>query len=197
MSNEIYSFGVTDILRQKGIRRIERQHETIVVVLDDGDDEKVIRSSIYSSDFNKSMRALKKVCSAFIHDNLVIQEIILIISKMWNELINDKEEEDSPATNTNASALCDEIKKDRAANGEISHGARRVQLSEKYNNLMRVIDENLPQLRLQIELELSVKSILNIKDCTLPLAVIVLGVPSSLRRESTNIFQHWDRNCIS
>jgi hypothetical protein len=192
MSNEIYSFEVTDILRQKGIRRIERQHETIVVVLDDHDNEKVIRSSIYSSDFNKSMRALKKVCSAFIHDNLVIQEIILIISKMWNELINDKEEdEDSPATNTNASAIYDEIKKDRAANGEVPQGAWRVQLSEKYNNLMRVIDENLPQLRLQIELELSVKSILNIKDCTLPLAVIVLGAPSSLKTQGIELFRKW------
>jgi hypothetical protein len=133
MSNEIYSFEVTDILRQKGIRRIERQHETIVVVLDDDDNEKIIRSSIYSSDFNKSMRALKKVCSPFIHDNLVIQEIILIISKMWNELINDKEEEeDSPATNTNVSAIYDEIKKDRAANGEIPHGAWSMEKGDIY-----------------------------------------------------------------
>ena len=56
---------------------------------------------------------------------------------------------------------------------------------------MRVIDENLPQLRLQIELELSVKSILNIKDCTLPLAVIVLGVPSSLKTQGIELFRKW------
>jgi hypothetical protein len=187
----MYSFEVTEILRQKGIRHIERQHETIVVVLDDGDDEKVIRSSIYSSDFNKSIRALKKVCSAFIHDNLVIQEIILIISKRWNELIDDKDAKDSSSTKTNASAIYDEIEKDRAANGEIPSEAWIVQLSEKYNNLMRVIDENLPQLRLHIELELFVKSILNIKSCTLPLAVIVLGAPSSLKTQAIELFRKW------
>lgn len=193
MSNEIYSFEVTEILKQKGLRRIERQHETIVVVLDDGDgdDDKVIRSSFYSSDFNKSMRALKRACSAFIHDNLVIQEIILIISKRWNELINGKDTKDSPSTNTNASAIYDEIAKDKAANGDIPPETWRVQLSEKYNNLMRVIDENLPQLRLQIELQLSVKSILNIKSCTLPLAVIVLGAPSSLKTQGIELFRKW------
>ena len=132
MSNEMYSFEVTEILRQKGMRRIERQHETIVVVLEDGGgDEKVIRSSIYSLDFNKSMRALKKVCSAFIQDSLVIQEIILIISKSWDELINDNEVKDSTSRNTNASDIYEEIKKDKAANGDIPPETWRVQLSEE------------------------------------------------------------------
>ena len=64
-------------------------------------------------------------------------------------------------------------------------------LLEKYNNLKRVIYENLPQLWLQIELELSVKSILHIKDCTLPMAVIVLGAPSSLKTQGVELFRKW------
>jgi hypothetical protein len=189
MSKEMYDFEVTEVLRQKGIRRIEQQGETIVVML--GDNDKMIRSTIYRSDFDKTIRALKKACTLHIHDNLVTQEIIMIISLRWNELISDKEAKDSPSINTNANTIYDEIEKDRAANGEIPPEMWRVQLSEKYNNLMRVIDENLPQLRLQVELELCVKSILNIKGCSLPLAVIVLGAPSSLKTQGIELFRKW------
>ena len=189
MSIETCDFEVTEILSQKGIRRIEQQGETIVVAL--ADDDRVIRSTIHRSDFDKTTRALKKACSLHIHDNLIIQEIILIISKRWNELISDKEVNDSPTRNINANTIYDEIKKDKAANGDILPEKWRVQLVGKYNNLMKTIDENLPQLRLQIELQLSVKSILNIKSCTLPLAVIVLGAPSSLKTQGIELFRKW------
>jgi hypothetical protein len=86
--------------------------------------------------------------------------------------------------------IYDEIRKDKA-NGDVSPEKWRISLLEKYSNLNRVIDENLPQLRFQIELQLSVKSILNIKDCTLPLAVIVLGAPSSLKTQGIELFRKW------
>jgi hypothetical protein len=191
MSGERYSFEVTEVLRQKGIRRIERQGETIVVELADGDDYKVIRSTNHRSDFDKTIRALKKACSLYIHDSLIIQEIIMIISLKWNELIDDKNTKDLPSTNTNASAIYDEIEKDRVNNGEIPPDTWRLQLVEKYDNLMKTMDGNLPQLRLQMELELSVKSILNIKNCTLPLALIVLGAPSSLKTQGIELFRKW------
>jgi hypothetical protein len=53
MSNEICDFEVTEVLRQKGIKRIEKQADTIAVLL--SDDDKVIRSTIYKTDFNKSV----------------------------------------------------------------------------------------------------------------------------------------------
>jgi hypothetical protein len=190
MSNEIYDFGVTEVLRQKGIRRIERQGDTIAVIL--SEDDKVMRSTIYKTDFNKTIRALKKACSPHLHDNLIVQEIIMIISKKWNELISDNNDgNDTPSRNTNTGAIYDEIRKDKAANGDVSPEKWRITLLEKYNSLKRVIYENLSQLQLQIELQLSVKSILHIKDCTLPLAVIVLGAPSSLKTQGIELFRKW------
>ena len=111
MSNEIFDFEVTEVLRQKGIKRIEKQADTIAVIL--SDDDKVIRSTIYKTDFNRSIRALKKECSFHIHDNLIVQEIIMIISKQWSELISDNGN-DTPSRNTNG-AIYDEIKKDKAS----------------------------------------------------------------------------------
>jgi hypothetical protein len=186
----MYDFEVTEDLRQKGIRKIEKQGETIAIIL--SENNKIVRSTIYKTDFDRSIRALKRACFPYIHDNLVIQEIIMIISMKWNELINDNDDDhEYSSRNANALALYDEIKKDKAANGDVSPDKWRTTLNEKYDNLMKVIHENLPQLRLQIELQLSVKSILNIKDCTLPLAVIVLGAPSSLKTQGIELFRKW------
>jgi hypothetical protein len=189
MSKEIYDFEITKVLRQKGIRKIEKQKETIAITL--SDTNKVIRSTIHKTEFDKSMKSLKKACSPHIDDKLVIEEIVMIISLKWNELIDDDDDSECSPRNISANTINNEIEKDKAAIGDISPETWKTTLNEKYSNLMKVIDENLPQLRLQIELELSVKSILNIKDCTLPLAVIVLGAPSSLKTQGIELLRKW------
>ena len=189
MSKEMCDFEVTEVLRQKGIRKIEKQRETIAITL--SDNNKIIRSTIYKADFDKSIRALKKACSPYINDKLIIEEIVMIISLKWNKLIDDNDSNEYSLRDVNTNSIFDEIKKDKAANGDVSPETWRITLIKKYTNLMKVIQENLPQLKLQIELQLSVKSILNIKDCTLPLAVIVLGAPSSLKTQGIELFRKW------
>jgi hypothetical protein len=54
-------------------------------------------------------------------------------------------------------------------------------LNERYVILKQTVNENLPQLWLAIELVLSVKALLHIKDNNLPLIMILLGAPSSLK----------------
>jgi hypothetical protein len=189
MFNKMCDFEVTEVLRQKGIRKIEKQGETIAVIL--SDNNKIIRSTIYKADFDKSSRALKKACSLHIDDKRIIQEIIMIISLRWNELNNDDVGNEYSPRSVSANTIYDEIKKDRAANGDISPETWRNTLNQKYVNLMKVIHENLPPLRLQIELQLSVKSVLNIKDCTLPIAAIVLGAPSSLKTQGIELLRKW------
>jgi hypothetical protein len=190
MSKEMCDFEVTEVLKQKGIRKIEKQRETIAITL--SDNNKIIRSTIYKADFDKSIRALKKACFPYINDKLIIEEIVMIISLKWNELIgDDNDSNEYSLRDVNTNSIFDEIKKDKAANGDVSPETWRTTLIEKYTNLMKVIQENLPQLKLQIELQLSVKSILNIKDCTLPLAVIVLGAPSSLKTQGIELFRKW------
>jgi Bifunctional DNA primase/polymerase, N-terminal len=60
---------------------------------------------------------------------------------------------------------------------------------EKYENLKNVSDENLQGLWYSLEFELSVFKILNIKDCTLPFAGILLGAPSSLKTVGIELFR--------
>jgi hypothetical protein len=54
-------------------------------------------------------------------------------------------------------------------------------LVEKYEALHTTVLNNLPNLWNAIEFGLSVKTILNIRGCTLPFAGIILGTPSSLK----------------
>jgi hypothetical protein len=46
MSKEIHVFEVTEVLRQKGIKRIEKQGDTIAITV--SDDDSLIRSTIWS-----------------------------------------------------------------------------------------------------------------------------------------------------
>jgi hypothetical protein len=62
-------------------------------------------------------------------------------------------------------------------------------LLEKYENLHMTVSNNLPNLWHALEFALSVKTILNIRDCTLPFAGIILGPPSSLKTVVIELFK--------
>ncbi len=62
-------------------------------------------------------------------------------------------------------------------------------LLEKYECLKKVTLTNIPKLWPALEFALSVKSILNIKDCNLPFAGILLGPASSLKTVSIELFR--------
>jgi hypothetical protein len=62
-------------------------------------------------------------------------------------------------------------------------------LLEKYENLHKKVSNNLPNLWPAFEFALSVKTILNIRDCTLPFAGIILGPPSSLKTVVIELFK--------
>jgi hypothetical protein len=65
------------------------------------------------------------------------------------------------------------------------------EFTKKYENLHDIADQNLPNLWDSLEYELSIQKILNIKDCTLPFAGIVLGRPSSLKTVGIEMFRSW------
>ena len=54
-----------------------------------------------------------------------------------------------------------------------------------------ICNDNLPGLWDSLEFELAIQKILNIADCTLPFAGIVLGPPSSLKTVGIELFRKW------
>jgi hypothetical protein len=66
---------------------------------------------------------------------------------------------------------------------------RRI-LEERYQTLRDVVYENMPALWLSLELILSIKPILHIKDITLPLLMVLLGPPSSTKTVGLNLLRN-------
>ena len=64
-------------------------------------------------------------------------------------------------------------------------------LIEKYQNLYKIVDESIPELWLALEFALSIKTIMNIKNCSLPFSGIILGAPSSLKTVIVELFKYW------
>ena len=63
-------------------------------------------------------------------------------------------------------------------------------LGEKYQNLYIVVNQSIPELWTPLEFALSIRIILNIKNCTLPFAGILLGAPSSLKTVIVELFRY-------
>lgn len=63
-------------------------------------------------------------------------------------------------------------------------------LLDKRQNLENVIKNNIPHLWQSIALITSVKCILNIADCTLPLIMVLLGAASSLKTVPIEMFRN-------
>jgi hypothetical protein len=63
----------------------------------------------------------------------------------------------------------------------ISFDEWRVTLRQKYRALQNKVNELFPEIWKPLEFTLSVKSILNIKDCTLPFIGIILGPPGAVK----------------
>jgi hypothetical protein len=64
-------------------------------------------------------------------------------------------------------------------------------LIEKYQTLYDTVKKQIPEIWEPLEFALSIKTILNIKKCTLPFAGILLGAPSSLKSQVVELFNKW------
>jgi hypothetical protein len=73
----------------------------------------------------------------------------------------------------------------------ISYNDWNTMLVEKYQNLYKVVNELIPELWTPLDFALSIKTILNIKNCTLPFAGILLGPPSSSKTVIVELFRKW------
>jgi hypothetical protein len=125
-----------------------------------------LRTKFDVNDFDKSVKALRDILDVQTDDIELKEKIILFVSKNWSTILKKKQ-------NYKVQSL-DEWK---------------IGLERRYQALKKAIDENMPTLWEAMEFQLAVKSILNIKDCTLPFAGIILGPPSSSKTVGIEMFR--------
>lgn len=81
---------------------------------------------------------------------------------------------------------------DEFGTGVVSTGWNYEELRRKYDNLKAVTLKNFPHLWPGLEFTLSVKSVINIKDNTLPFIGILLGPASSMKTLIIELFRDYD-----
>ena len=70
-------------------------------------------------------------------------------------------------------------------------------LLKHYFEFRKTVEQNFPNLWDSLEFELAIKNILNIKDCTLPFAGILLGSPSSMKTLGIELFRNIENTFYS
>lgn len=178
----------SDTLRQKGIV-LKREGETVVLYCSDGSQA---RSSIYKKDWNKTVeKAAKKFAEDLGKslDKLTLQEVKSAMSSSYSVIMNGKAAADAAAVSKVVNHRGPRMLP-KAVRDDCSMEQWQTTLQTKYNRLRKVTEEKILGLWLPLEFALSVKSILNIKNITLPFIGIILGPPSSLKSVAVDMPKH-------
>jgi hypothetical protein len=170
---------ISSSLINKGISNIildDERNELLIINHHD-----ILRSKV-TSNFESTINDLTNCLDMSIDDSSLKQEIIYNISKLLKQFLDDIKTLESEDKKEDKSPRIDI---------DISFEDWQTTLLSKYSNLHDKVFELIPELWKPLEFMLSVKTILNIKDCTLPFIGIILGPPSSVKTVTIELF----RNC--
>lgn len=192
---ELESLTLSDKLKQKGLVQsitIDRKASIIKVTLNHGSNASIL-STIYPT-WSRTLSSFKKQAKS---KNLSDEDIVGIQDVLddSHETITCRLIDDS----AQKIQLTDKIKEEtllaidqlRLDHKDITVDEWRNTLLTKHQALKSVIKRNMPNLWPGLEFELSIQKILNIKDCTLPFAGIILGPPSSLKTQVIELLRTW------
>jgi hypothetical protein len=176
-----------DSLKSLGFEKVSIINKNIIINLSD---RRTIFSKFKIDNLEGTLKSLNKKLVEKGINGQTIERLELLLTDKILEKINELErQKECSASSTDVE---EEIEKDRIAIGEISEQEWQTNLVEKYQNLEKV-RLNLPSLWSGLEFDLSIKFILNIKDCTIPFAGILLGSPSSLKTVGIELFRKWSQ----
>jgi hypothetical protein len=119
------------------------------------------------------------------------RELTVFLTQEFLKFASREAEQSSVNPNKETTRIVEEIEKDKSKVGEISSEEWQQTRKGKYDILYRTVSENIPAIWLPLEFTLSIKSILNIADITLPFAGIILGAPSTHKTVSLTMLNIW------
>jgi hypothetical protein len=176
---------------------IDKRANIIVVVLTHDNTRKTIVSAIFRL-WSKTISEFTKQAK---RKNLSDEEIFDITDCLDDnhEVILDSVTDNRIETAYNdenwkskeKQEILDEIERIRSSNTTITADIWQNKLEGKYNRLLLIVHRHTPNLWPHIEFELSILRILNLKDCNLPFAGIILGPPSSLKTQAIELLRNW------
>jgi hypothetical protein len=181
-----------DNLKNLGFSKASTVDKNIFIKFCDG--RSTIHSKFKIEGLDGTLKSLRK---KLIDKGISVEAVKQLSTFLAEKLIKKVEEieaqkgTESSSINTNIQKNLEEVAKDKSAIGQISAEEWRSGVLEKHQNLQKTVEKNLPNLWPALEFALSIKTILNIQDCTLPFAGILLGPPSSLKTVGIELFRKW------
>jgi len=152
-----------------------------------------IISTFRPDELERTVKSLERKLISNSVDPISSQKLIIFITQ---ELLKKVEHDQQSMLSNGVSIkdtqrIIDEIEKDKSTVGEISLENWEKTRKEKYQQLRKTVHNHIPSIWLPLEFILSVKSILNIADVTLPFAGIILGAPSTHKTVGLTMMQIW------
>jgi hypothetical protein len=178
-----------DSLKSVGIEKVSIINKNIIINVSG---RQTIFSKFKIDNFEGTLKSLnKKLIDKGIEGQTIERLEILLTDKILQKINELESQREDSASTTDVQKIEEEIEKDKISIGEISEQQWQEGVLERYQKLKSEVEAKLPSLSLGLEFILSDKSILNIKDCTLPFAGILLGSPSSLKTVGIELFRKW------
>jgi hypothetical protein len=181
-----YEFPVSTEIKDLGFSRIYVVDKTLFVC---GLKTK-IQCRYYKSGLEKTMKALKQ---AFIDtnefDEETIDKLCVLMTQAWVKA--EDSNNSTTADNVEGNIISEEIKQLREANSGITYEKWNEELSRRRDKVRDMTELNFPHSWTGIEFTLSVLKILNISECTLPFAGIILSRPGGNKTLSSNMIMTW------
>jgi hypothetical protein len=181
---------LSDELQKLGFTKVLTFDKNIVISLDG---KGPVICAFRKDQWERTVKSLeKKIVSQGI-DNKSAQQLIVYLTQEFLKVTEEDKQAEFSTTDARreATKISEEIQKERSAVGEISMEGWQKIRQDKFNKLHDIVKENIPSLWLPLEFVLSIKSILNIADISLPFAGIILGAPSTHKTVSLTILNTW------
>ena len=151
------------------------------------------RFTVYPKDWNRTSNKIEKVLEKAGFKQQIIQYVIAAINDNFKTVIassKGKEGSSTAATATAQAIQDDPMMALKAIRAGCSMDDWRKNVKTKHDGLKKTADEQIPGLWLALEFAISIRTILNIKNISLPFIGIVLGPPSSLKSISVDMMKN-------
>jgi hypothetical protein len=187
----VKEFEIPEEIKKLGFTRVCIIGKTLIIYPTNSNP---ILSPFYSSEPLKTTKAVEKTLADRSIDKNTTKRFVTFLSEALlhsAEAEYEKENAETAQKQKEKRYILDEIKRLKDSVGEISPEKWKDGLIDRYHNLHKVVENNIPEIWPGLEFELSILKILNIEGCTLPFIGILLGKPSSGKTLVIHVLRKW------
>ena len=192
----LYDYPVTDEMKALGFSRVYKKNKNLVIY----NSPALITSRYFSGDLQSTLHHLEKALINYDKrsKNHFGTEKIQRFLRWFAELDIKKDEAQEDAAKEiqrietlYKQLVLDQINELRAVYTGISSDEWRAGLVNRFEKLHQTVQNNLPDLWVGLEFELSCMRALNIYGCTLPIIAIILGRAAGGKTQVISLIRQW------